>query len=189
MVDADVSLYTTHDPDIFPPNLFDYLYIETPWEQRTIHIYGRDTPEPRLTCWYGDFGYGYSGNNRIALPMTAMIKNLRDEMQDLTKSSFNGVLLNLYRNGTDSVGYHSDDERELGSNPVIASLSLGAERSFVFKHKTKSIDNVKIDLVHGDVLVMRGKTQTHWKHAIPKTNRVVGPRINLTFRNVSKPGE
>jgi len=184
MVDADVSLYTTTDPDMFPTNIFDYFYKHTPWEQRHVTVYGKTFPEPRMTCWYGDRGYSYSSSDRVPLPMTPMLLSLRDEMQDLTKTSFNGVLLNLYHDGRDSVGYHSDNEPELGPHPTIASLSLGAERRFIFKHKTKDIPDVKLDLVHGDVLVMCGETQTHWKHTIPKTQRVVGARINLTFRNI-----
>lgn len=192
---GDACLYTTQDPDIFPTSLFDYLWNETPWEQRSITIYGKNIPEPRQTCWYGSLPYSYSGRTQYPLPMTPMIEDLRDIVQDISGSKFNGVLLNLYTNGRDSVGYHSDNEPELGNQPVIASLSLGTPRKFVFKHISFFNSNIPIPpegksdfaelyLEHGDVLVMRGDTQKNWKHAVPKTKKIVGPRINLTFRNI-----
>lgn len=186
IVDADISIFITEDPDTFPQSLFDFLFLHTPWEQNYITMYGRTIPEPRLTCWYGDLPYTYSNIHHPARPLTPMLRNLRDEVAQQTESTFNSVLLNFYNDGSQSIGMHSDDEPELGVDPVIASLSLGQERTFVLKHKTKDIDKVTIDLPNGTILLMAGETQRHWKHGVPKVRQSIGPRINLTFRTIKE---
>ena len=142
-------------------------------------------PFPRLTAWYADAGltYRYSGVTHHALEWTPTLQEIRRDAEATAHASFNSVLLNFYRDGQDSIGYHADDEPELGVNPVIASISLGSVRQFVLKHK-KSGEKLKFDLAPGTLLIMGGTCQHHWVHALPKTKSLVGERINLTFRNI-----
>ncbi len=168
--------------------LFAALKAETPWRQEKLKLYGRRIPLPRLTAWYGEPGtaYSYSGISREPLPWTAPLRELKARVEAACETGFNSALLNLYRDGRDSVDWHSDDEPELG--PVVASLSLGATRRFLLKHKTKKdVDAVAFELAAGDLLVMKGGTQRHWRHRVPKTAKPVGPRINVTFRAVKDP--
>jgi alkylated DNA repair dioxygenase AlkB len=171
-------------------SLYDQLVDETPWEQKPITIYGKTFMQPRLIAWYGDPGktYRYSGASFTPLPFTTLLGRLKDRVEDLLGVEFNSVLLNYYRGGADSIGFHSDDEPELGREPVIVSLSYGSPRTFVFKHKRKSHPDVKVDLGDGDLLVMMGKTQENWKHGVNKL-RATHPdfakgRVNLTFRRI-----
>ena len=154
------------------------------WQQEPIRIYGRTIHQPRLTAWYGDPGksYSYSGITLTPQPWTPELLQIRLRVEAVSGCVFNSVLLNMYRNERDSVSWHSDDEPELGQNPIIASVSFGATRRFQFKHKTDSAQRAAVDLTHGSALLMAGTTQHCWKHQIPKTSRVQGPRINLTFR-------
>jgi alkylated DNA repair dioxygenase AlkB len=140
---------------------------------------------PRLSAWYGDAGavYTYSGLRLEPLPWTPVLLEIKQATERLSGTRFNSVLLNLYRDGQDSMGWHSDDEPELGPEPVIASVSLGALRRFVFQHKKRRW-RIALDLEPGSVLLMAGATQHHWRHALPKTRRPVAPRINLTFRTI-----
>ncbi len=184
----DASLYFSHNPPLpVPPDeLFALLMAQTPWREYSITIYGKTMLQPRLMAWYGepDAYYGYSGKEYVPLPWTPLLARLRQQMADFTGHAYNSVLLNLYRNGQDSMGMHSDDEPELGRNPAIASLSLGASRTFILKHKRdKNLRPVRIELSHGTLLLMAGSTQHNWQHGI---NRVAqaGPRINLTFRRI-----
>lgn len=167
--------------------LFAALMNEVAWEQREIVIGGRSIPQPRLVSWMGEPGlsYTYSGLTLSPSPWTPAVLDIKDVVQEITGHRFNTVLANLYRNGRDSMGFHSDDERELGKHPVIASVSLGATRRFVLRslnQRPKRI--VSFDLVPGSLLVMRGTTQELFEHGMPKVDESVGPRINLTFRTI-----
>ena len=154
------------------------------WEQRTIRIFGRTIPQPRMTAWMGEAAYTYSGQRHEPAPLpTAMLADLRERAEAATGARFNSVLANLYRNGADSVAWHADDEPELGPEPTIASLSLGASRAFQIKRNgARHAERVEIVLAHGDLLVMSGASQRDYQHAVPKVRAAVGPRVNLTFR-------
>ncbi len=164
-----------------------------PWEQRVLRVYGEDRKTPRLTCWVGDPGatYTYSGARHEPLPWTPELADLRERLERDLATRFNSVLANLYRDGNDSMGWHSDDEPELGVDPVIASVSLGAVRTFRFKHRfRRDLDPVDVELPHGSLLVMAGPTQRCWRHGVPKRSprRVSSARINLTYRWVEPSG-
>jgi len=157
------------------------------WKQQIIRIHGRAIASPRLSAWYGDPGarYRYSGLALEPSTWLPILLELKATIEVACDVSFNSVLLNLYRDGSDSMGWHSDDEPELGERAVIASLSLGAPRRFRLRHRRRSeIPPIEIDLDGGSLLVMQGDTQRFWKHQVPKTRRAVGPRINLTFRYI-----
>ena len=178
----DSVLDTQCDEDVFAAVLN-----EVPWESRTITVFGRQHVEPRLTAWFGDEGasYSYSGIQLSPRTWTPTLLNLRALCEEYAGTQFNSVLLNLYRDGNDKMGWHADNERELGTEPVIASLSLGATRRFRFRHRaTKNV--VACELVHGSLLVMRGLTQTFWVHEVPRQKRITEPRINLTFRYIHR---
>ena len=165
--------------------LLAHLTATVPWEQRTIRLFGQEFPQPRLTAWYGDAGarYTYSGLAWEPRPWLPALDNLRHRLEVATQARYNSVLLNLYRDGRDSMGWHADDEPELGPAPVIASLSLGAVRRFRLRPRP-GLNHAPfgIDLPPGSLLLMRGLMQKHWQHALPKTARPVGARLNLTFR-------
>jgi alkylated DNA repair dioxygenase AlkB len=141
---------------------------------------------PRLTAWYGDPGsvYTYSNIEMQPEPWSNLLKSMKDTISEFCKVEFNSVLLNLYRDGDDSMGWHSDDEKELGLKPVIASLSFGGERVFRFRHKSKKDLKYSVNLCHGSLLIMKGETQEFWQHSLPKTKKKVPSRINLTFRRI-----
>ncbi len=165
--------------------LFERLLTETPWREESIKVFGKTHLQPRLVAWYGDPGasYTYSGIQHEPLPWTETLSLLRIHVSDVTEASYNSVLLNLYRNERDSMGLHADDEPELGPEPIIASLSLGEQRSIYFQHRhRRDIKNLNLPLPSGSLLVMRGATQRNWKHGLRKLSRPCGPRINLTFR-------
>lgn len=161
------------------------LLTEVSWQQHSITLFGKEVPEPRLSAWIADPGvsYLYSGRRREPLPWTATLDEIRARAATIAGTRFNSVLANLYRDGNDAMGWHADDEPELGPAPVIASVSLGAERRFDLRHNVSG-DTVNALLPHGSLLVMRGDTQHAWKHRIARTTRVGAPRINLTFRSV-----
>ena len=184
LFDADVKLYTDLDLGYPLKDLFEDLYAHTPWEQRSITLYDREIPQPRLIAWYSNFYYTYSGLRLEPKAWTSTLINLTNQISNIVNAPFNGVLLNLYRDGRDSIGMHADDEYEFGEEPTIASLSLGATRILKFQRKDKHGDIVKTCLTDGSLLVMAGKTQKLYKHGIDKTTQPVGPRINLTFRNI-----
>ena len=161
--------------------LFKLLWEEIAWEQHTITLYGRDVLSPRLTAWMGDGPYRYSGIVNEPTSWPEALVELRKRLQDALGVEFNSCLANLYRDGADSMGYHSDNEPELGAQPTIASISLGDRRRFVLRHRSTG-ERWSWDLGHGDLLVMRDESQSNYAHAIPKTSRQVGPRMNLTFR-------
>ncbi|MEM1144649.1 MAG: alpha-ketoglutarate-dependent dioxygenase AlkB [Pseudomonadota bacterium] len=169
------------------PQLFDRLYNDIDWQEGFVSLFGKRYKQPRLFAWYGDddASYAYSGTRYLPKPWSQVLATLRDELSRETGAQYNSVLANLYRDGRDGMGLHSDDEPELGPAPTIASLSFGETRTFRLKHKTrKDIAAVKLDLEPGSLLLMRGNTQTHWKHEVPKTKRSCSVRINLTFRLV-----
>lgn len=185
MPDADVSILRDLDTHASYDAIFSRLLSDTKWQQREMNMYGRKVLQPRLTAWYGDPSrtYIYSGLRNIPLPWTDLLRELKRRIEDCTEASFNSVLLNYYRDNNDSMAFHSDDEKELGPEPTIASLTFGDQRTFIFKHRIKSdIPNVLIPLTSGSVLLMKGKTQRFWKHAINREKRPCGPRVNLTFR-------
>jgi alkylated DNA repair dioxygenase AlkB len=169
-------------------SFFDALMREVPWQQKAISMMGRQVMQPRLVAWFGDPGaeYTYSGVRNDPLPWTPALAELRRRAEETAGEPFNSVLANLYRDGRDSMGFHADKEKELGPDPVIASISLGATRRFQLRYvgKKKGVPGRDIDLTDGSLLVMRGTTQHFWRHGIPKETRPVGARINLTFRRI-----
>lgn len=187
MRDADVSILHELEMPLPYERMLNRLRQETKWRQEAVRIYGKHFDQPRLVAWYGDPGmkYDYSGISLIPLPWTDLLLDIKRRIEDCTESTFNSVFLNLYRDHNDSMGFHSDDERELGPEPTIASLTFGATRTFVMKHKRDSeIPLAKIPLEAGSVLLMKGKTQRFWKHGILKQREPCGPRVNLTFRTI-----
>ncbi|HEY1136044.1 MAG TPA: alpha-ketoglutarate-dependent dioxygenase AlkB [Xanthomonadaceae bacterium] len=165
--------------------LFARLRREIAWECHRIRIFGREVDSPRLSCWIGDPDavYVYSRTRFVPHPWPASLLPLRERLADELGVAFNSVLANLYRDGRDRMGWHSDDEPELGPRPVIASLSLGAVRRFSLKPRAGGVSRA-LDLPHGSLLVMAGDTQVAWRHALAGTAKSVGPRINLTFRRI-----
>lgn len=155
------------------------------WASETLHMFGRAVLVPRLVCWYGDPGttYSYSGTRHEPIMWTPLLNEIRREVEHATGSAFNSVLANLYRNGTDSMGWHADNEPELGAAPTIASFSLGASRVFRLQHR-KTKRTVALSLGAGDLMLMEPPLQTYWRHSVPKASGSVGLRINLTFRQV-----
>ena len=155
------------------------------WETGFIKIFGKTHQIPRLQSWYADDGieYTYSGKKLQRHNWNKTLIEIKQEIESITSIKFNSVLANLYRNGNDSMGLHSDNEKELGVNPIIASLSLGESRDIHFKHKNIKT-SINIPQTSGQLIVMYGQTQKYWKHEIKKTKKFKKPRINLTFRNI-----
>jgi alkylated DNA repair dioxygenase AlkB len=165
-------------------SLFLELLKNTPWRQDEITVYGKKHLQPRLTALYGNEGKPYSYSNIKMQPhfWTLLLQKIKSLVENTTETNFTTVLLNYYRDGNDSNGWHADNEKELGMNPIIASLSLGAERNFQLKHNTDTTQKKNIILENGSLLLMKGTTQHFWKHQVPKTAKTIGSRINLTFR-------
>lgn len=188
MEGADVSYVRKLPLPMSSSRIMERLRMETVWRHEEVLVWGKRHLQPRLTAWYGDPGrsYAYSGTLLHPLPWTDLLLALRREVERLTKSTFNSVLLNRYRDGSDRMGFHSDNEPSLGREPIIASLSFGAVRTLVFKNKRdKTVPLKKLPLPDGSLLLMKGETQMNWLHGINKEN-VTGDRINLTFRNIIK---
>lgn len=166
-------------------SLYNALMNEVSWSEKAIKMFGKSILQPRLMCWMGDEGcrYKYSGTYFDPTPWTKAVLAIKNTIENELGEKFNSALLNLYRNENDSMGAHSDNEKELGSHPVIASLSLGAERLFIFKHKITK-EKIKLNLPPASLLVMKGETQKHWKHELPKLKKPIEPRINITFRKI-----
>lgn len=166
--------------------LFESLVAGIAWETHRLKLFGREIDAPRLSCWIGDPGasYTYSRVRFEPRPWPAVLAPIRARLERELATRFNSVLANRYRSGRDAMGWHADDERELGPAPVIASLSLGAARRFVLRHRRERARTFALELGHGSLLLMRGPTQRHWQHALPRTARPVGERLNLTFRQV-----
>lgn len=167
--------------------LLRHFIAETPWRAEDIRVWGKTYAQPRLIAWYGDPGraYSYSGIQLEPLPWTDALVRVKEKAEAMSGTRFNSVLLNYYRDNRDSMGFHSDDEKELGPRPVIASISLGETRTFVLKHKiAKELKPVRVPLESGTLLLMQGDTQKYWKHGIEKESAPCGPRVNLTFRTI-----
>lgn len=159
-----------------------------PWEVHRIRLFGREVDSPRLSCWIGDAGaaYAYSGARFQPHPWPEALRQVRERLHAALGVDFNSVLANRYRDGRDRMGWHSDDEPELGPRAAIASLSLGATRRFVLRHRADPARKLSLDLAHGSLLLMRGETQRNYRHALPPTAKPVGERINLTFRRIRR---
>lgn len=174
-------------PNFYQPDkansLFSSLREKIKWKQESMQMYGREVQFPRLTAWYGenDKPYSFSGITLQPFPWTSELMSIKKDIEPLSGVSFNSVLLNLYRDGKDSISWHTDAEKELGKNPVIASVNFGAERVFQLRHM-QTQERIDIPLKHGSLLIMLGELQHFWQHQIPKTKKPVGERINLTFR-------
>jgi alkylated DNA repair dioxygenase AlkB len=164
-------------------DVFARLLAETDWREETVVIYGKRHLQPRLSAWYGEKGYAYSGLRLQPTPFTPLLMTLRDAVAAATGHAFNSVLLNYYRNERDSMGLHSDDEPELGPRPAIASLSFGEARTFLLKHK-HTRQTMRVPLTDGSLLLMAGDTQQYWLHGINKMTKSLQGRINLTFRKI-----
>lgn len=167
--------------------LFETLQQKIEWRQDKIQIYGKLIPQPRLTAWYGDQNAIYSYSKIVMAPTTWLpeLLTIKNDLEHCTQTTYNSVLINLYRSGDDHVSWHSDNEKELGINPTIASLSLGETRTFHLKHKTDhDLKTISVDLVTGSLLVMKGEMQNYWLHRISPSKKMLGPRMNLTFRKI-----
>lgn len=188
IIDGQVYLYPLFVETVQADAYLQKLLSNIQWQSETINMYGKQIQVPRLVAWYGDSGmnYRYSNIDHEALPWTDELSELKALVESALRHDFNSVLLNLYRNGADSVAWHADDEDELGNEPVIASLTFGAEREFQFKNKSQPGDKIKLRLPHGSLLLMSGKSQTDWLHQLPKMRGMTEPRINLTFRKLIK---
>lgn len=175
-------------PGIFSPAessvYFRRLTEEIEWRQDEITIFGKKVMQPRLTAWYGDAAYTYSGITMHPEPWTDILLAIRQRAEEYAGGSFNSVLLNLYRDGNDHMGWHRDNEKELGKEPVIASVSFGAERTFQLRRYTTKDNKLSIDVADGSLVLMRGAIQGYWEHQLPKRLKVKEPRINLTFRTI-----
>ena len=187
LADADLLLWPQVDLGYPGDSLLQQLIDDSEWRQEQITVYGKPYLQPRLSAWHGDLSYRYSGIRLEPLAWTPILLHIKSRVETLTGLEFNSVLLNYYRDENDSMGMHSDDERELGQRPAIASLSLGEARDFVLRHRfRKDLDTVKLPLTAGSLLLMQGDTQCYWRHGINKLRRPCGPRINLTFRKIIK---
>lgn len=181
--DGELSLLTALPFALSPADVLARLIDETPWRADTVVVYGKRYLQPRLSAWYGEASYSYSGLTLAPLPPTPLLEQLRATVEGLTGHRYNSVLLNYYRDGRDSMGMHSDDEAELGPQPTIASLSFGAVRTFILRHK-RSKRTIKLDLTDGSLLLMGGALQANWLHGINKTVKPTTGRVNLTFRYI-----
>ena len=182
--DGDVSiclnLFSAQESEKF----FEVLKNEIAWKQEQINFFGKTHDIPRLTAWYGDLGksYSYAGISVEPSSWTDTLLQIKEKIESVSNVKFNSVLLNRYRSGNDGVSWHSDDEPELGVNPIIGSVSFGQSRPFHLKHKDLEGVKEKVTLEHGSYLLMKGETQHKWLHQIPKSKKEMGERINLTFR-------
>ena len=183
--DGELYLLQGFYPSAIADDNLQNLLHNLAWQSEQIYIYGRWLPVPRLMAWYGDQGadYRYSGVDHQPLPWTKELLALKKDVEAVCRQPFNSVLANLYRDGRDSMGCHADNEKELGANPLIASLSFGETRLLRFRHNRNRM-TVDIELSHGDLLIMAGELQHHWRHELPKTRQAKQPRINLTFRRI-----
>ncbi|RTY93367.1 alpha-ketoglutarate-dependent dioxygenase AlkB [Flavobacterium sp. GT3R68] len=182
--DAIIGYYPNLFDKTEADTIFNELLQTTLWQQDEITLFGKTHPQPRLTALYGNDGkpYSYSHITMQPHPWSLLLHKIKHKIKTVVDTNFTSVLLNLYRDGKDSNGWHADNEKELGENPVIASVSFGAERSFHLQHNLDKNCKQKIILEHGSLLIMEGTTQHFWKHQIAKTAKPIGPRINLTFR-------
>lgn len=186
--DSDITYFPNFLNSEEATTFFQFLKNNVPWKQDPITVYGKTYLQPRLTALYGNNGLPYSYSNITMHPHSFPkgLEAIKLKVEEKTGTTFTSCLLNLYRNGKDSNGWHADNEKELRKNPIIASVSLGQERNFHLKHRTDKTQRHKILLKHGSLLLMKGSTQHHWLHQIAKTTRPIGERINLTFRIVKE---
>lgn len=190
VIDCDGLVF--YDREFFGREASDlclaHLMSEVPWSQDSIKIFGRIVLQPRLTCWMGDPGavYKYSGLLMEPKPWSPTVLTIKNQVESALDVAFNSALLNFYRDGSDSMGWHRDNEKELGPQPIIASASFGCERIFEFRRYRVKGEKVRLKLASGSLLVMTGKLQEFWEHSIPKAGKLTerGPRVNITFRNV-----
>lgn len=166
--------------------LFERLLEDLPWEQPRVRVFGREHPAPRLQSWHGDPDavYRYSGLTLRPLPWTRELGRIAERIEAVTGHRFNSVLANLYRDGRDSMGWHADDERELGPSPRVASVSLGAERDFALRRRGARRQALTLALRDNELLLMEPGLQEGWQHSLPRRLRIKAPRVNLTFRQV-----
>jgi alkylated DNA repair dioxygenase AlkB len=185
LADAKVQYLANWLDNETADSLLHLFQHELNWSEAKIKIFGKMIKIPRLQAWYGDAGanYTYSGVTMTSLPWHDELHKLKTKCERQCGSSFNSVLANLYRHGQDSMGMHSDNEAELGSEPLIASVSLGEARNFDFKHKING-EKFRLPLEHGSLLIMSAETQKYWQHGIAKTKKQLKPRINFTFRKI-----
>jgi alkylated DNA repair dioxygenase AlkB len=176
------NFYKKNEADSY----FNLLLNNITWNQESMNMYGKQIPFPRLTSWYGDNDkpYSFSGITLQPLPWSKELLEIKQGIEPKAEVSFNSVLLNRYRSGSDSISWHTDAEKELGKNPVIASVNFGAERKFQLKHMQTN-EKIELTLKHGSLLIMKGELQHFWKHQVPKTKLKVEERINLTFRVIN----
>ena len=186
LADADLRYFPRWVDADLADGWLSEISAQTSWSQPQIKLYGRSIAVPRLVAWYGDADahYRYSGFTHEPLTWTPLLADIRQRVQQQVGQRLNGVLLNYYRDGQDAMGWHSDDERELGQQPLVVSLNLGATRRFDFRRKGTSGIEYSISLEHGSLLVMSGLTQHYWQHQIARTRKVRAPRLNLTFRQI-----
>lgn len=187
MPNADVCFYSTLFSHDEAEKFFESLKKTIAWKQEQISFYGKVHDIPRLTAWHGNANkiYTYSGIKVQSIPWTPILLQIKERIENVSQLTFNSVLLNLYRSGKDGVSWHSDDEPELGKNPPIGSVSFGATRVFQLKHKNLNNEKREIQLSSGSYLLMKGETQHHWLHQIPKRRNLTEERINLTFRIIT----
>ena len=185
--DGELSYYRDAFDVEFAQTYYDGLFNSISWESDIIHMFGKRIITKRKVAWYGDqpYAYTYSKSTKTALPWTPDLQAIKDRVEVLTGHSYNSCLLNLYHDGSEGMGWHSDDEPELLRDGAIASVSFGAERKFVFKHK-ETKEKVEVVLHSGSVLTMSGSCQRYWLHRLPPTKKVLTPRINLTFRTIGE---
>ena len=194
--DYDKPVQINNGSYLYVPNFYDkktadkYLstFLESiAWKQESMNMYGKQIPFPRLTAWYGDSDkpYSFSGITLQPHPWSPELLEIKDNIEPKADVIFNSVLLNRYRNGNDSISWHTDAEKELGKNPVIASVNFGAERKFQLKHMQTN-EKIELQLKHGSLLIMMGELQHFWKHQVPKTKTLQTERVNLTFRCIKQ---
>lgn len=189
MPNGEIIIYRNFFKELESNQLFEELLSGINWRQDQIKMFGKKFDLPRLTAWYGDEGksYKYSGITMNPDPWIPILLSIKKRIEKVVELHFNSVLLNLYRHGQDHMSWHSDDEPELGKNPVIASVSFGDTRRFLLKHKyDKDLEKFEFSLNNGSLLIMQGSTQHFWQHRIAKTAKKINPRINLTFRVIKK---
>lgn len=191
LLDGEPLLSRVHPfmPEADAERLLATLLRSLPWRQPRVRVFGREHPVPRLQSWHGDpqARYRYSGLTLTPEPWTAELAEIRDRIQAVTGHRFNSVLANLYRDGRDSMGWHADDEPELGEAPRVASFSLGAERDFALRRKGESRRAARLALRHNELLIMAPALQHHWQHSLPRRATLEAARVNLTFRLIQSP--
>lgn len=185
--DGTVNYYGKVFKQVESDQMVSTLLSTIDWRPDMAVIFGKTIETKRKVAWYAEqeFVYRYSGTTKVALPWTEALKTIKEKVEEVSKESFNSCLLNLYHSGEEGMAWHSDGERELKKDGAIASISLGAERKFSFKHK-ESKQRIDMLLEHGSLMVMKGTTQTHWLHRLPPTKKVNTPRVNLTFRQINE---